>query len=110
MFNFASPSLRMKFIILMVGTSLATVVCITALWIQTLRMEAQTQLENYRTQLQQDVDASLKNETQVVVSLLEKIYQQQQAGLLSEPDAKKLAADLVRDLRYDDGEGYFSSS
>ena len=107
MFNFASPSLRMKFIILMVGTSLATVVCITALWIQTLRMEAQTQLENYRTQLQQDVDASLKNETQVVVSLLEKIYQQQQAGLLSEPDAKKLAADLVRDLRYDDGEGYF---
>ena len=107
MFNFASPSLRMKFIILMVGTSLATVVCITALWIQTLRMEAQTQLENYRTQLQQDVDASLKNETQVVVSLLEKIYRQQQAGLLSEPDAKKLAADLVRDLRYDDGEGYF---
>ena len=107
MFNFASPSLRMKFIILMVGTSLATVVCITALWIQTLRMEAQTQLENYRTQLQQDVDASLKNETQVVVSLLEKIYRQQQVGLLSEPDAKKLAADLVRDLRYDDGEGYF---
>lgn len=107
MFNFASPSLRMKFIILMVGISLATVVCITALWIQTLRMEAQTQLENYRTQLQQDVDASLKNETQVVVSLLEKIYRQQQAGLLSEPDAKKLAADLVRDLRYDDGKGYF---
>lgn len=107
MFNFASPSLRMKFIILMVGTSLATVVCITALWIQTLRMEAQTQLENYRTQLQQDVDASLKNETQVVVSLLEKIYRQQQAGLLSEPEAKKLAADLVRDLRYDDGKGYF---
>ena len=107
MFNFASPSLRMKFIILMVGTSLATVVCITALWLQTLRMEAQTQLENYRMQLQQDVDASLKNETQIVVSLLEKVYQQQQAGLLSEPEAKKIAADLVRDLRYDDGKGYF---
>ena len=107
MFNFASPSLRMKFIILMVGTSLATVVCITALWIQTLRMEARTQLENYRTQLLQDVDTSLKNETQIVVSLLEKVYQQQQAGLLSEPEAKKIAADLVRDLRYDDGKGYF---
>ena len=97
----------MKFIILMVGTSLVTVICITALWLQTLRMEARTQLENYRTQLLQDVDTSLKNETQIVVSLLEKVYQQQQAGLLSEPEAKKLAADLVRDLRYDDGKGYF---
>ena len=97
----------MKFIILMIGTSLVTVICITALWLQTLRMEARTQLENYRTQLLQDVDTSLKNETQIVVSLLEKVYQQQQAGLLSEPEAKKLAADLVRDLRYDDGKGYF---
>ena len=107
MFHFASSSLRMKFIVLMVGTSLVTVICITALWLQTLRMEARTQLENYRTQLLQDVDTSLKNETQIVVSLLEKVYQQQQAGLLSEPEAKKLAADLVRDLRYDDGKGYF---
>ena len=107
MFHFASSSLRMKFIVLMVGTSLVTVICITALWLQTLRMEAQTQLENYRTQLLQDVDTSLKNEPQIVVSLLEKVYQQQQAGLLSEPEAKKLAADLVRDLRYDDGKGYF---
>ena len=107
MFHFASSSLRMKFIVLMVGTSLVTVICITALWLQTLRMEAQTQLENYRTQLLQDVDTSLKNETQIVVSLLEKVYQQQQAGLLSEPEAKKIAADLVRDLRYDDGKGYF---
>ena len=107
MFHFASSSLRMKFIILMIGTSLVTVICITALWLQTLRMEARTQLENYRTQLLQDVDTSLKNETQIVVSLLEKVYQQQQAGLLSEPEAKKLAADLVRDLRYDDGKGYF---
>ena len=107
MFHLASSSLRMKFIILMVGTSLVTVICITALWLQTLRMEARTQLENYRTQLLQDVDTSLKNETQIVVSLLEKIYQQQQAGLLSEPEAKKIAADLVRDLRYDDGKGYF---
>lgn len=107
MFHLASSSLRMKFIILMVGTSLVTVICITALWLQTLRMEARTQLENYRTQLLQDVDTSLKNETQIVVSLLEKVYQQQQAGLLSEPEAKKLAADLVRDLRYDDGKGYF---
>ena len=107
MFHFASSSLRMKFIILMIGTSLVTVICITALWLQTLRMEAQTQLENYRTQLLQDVDTSLKNEAQIVVSLLEKVYQQQQAGLLSEPEAKKIAANLVRDLRYDDGEGYF---
>lgn len=107
MFSLSSLSLRVKFIALMVGTSLISVICISLLWVQTLRTESQTQMENYRAQLLQDVDISLKNNTEIVVSLLEKIYQRQQAGELTEPQAKKLAADTVRDLRYDDGKGYF---
>lgn len=107
MFNLTSLSLRVKFIALMVGTSLATVICISLLWVQTLRTESHEQMENYRAQLLQDVDMSLKNNTDIVVSLLDKIYKRQQAGELTEPQAKKLAADTIRDLRYDDGKGYF---
>ena len=99
--------MRMKIVFLMIGTSLATVLCITVLWTHTLLAESEEQLADYRTQLQHDVDVSLKNETEIVVSMIDKIYQSQQAGELTEPQAKKLAADVVRDLRYDDGKGYF---
>ncbi|WP_314627753.1 cache domain-containing protein, partial [uncultured Selenomonas sp.] len=107
MFNFSSLSMRMKIVFLMIGTSLATVLCITLLWTHTLLAESEEQLADYRTQLQHDVDVSLKNETEIVVSMIDKIYQSQQAGELTETQAKKLAADVVRDLRYDDGKGYF---
>ena len=107
MFNFSSLSMRMKIVFLMIGTSLATVLCITVLWTHTLLAESEEQLADYRTQLQHDVDVSLKNETEIVVSMIDKIYQSQQAGELTETQAKKLAADVVRDLRYDDGKGYF---
>ena len=99
--------MRMKIVFLMSGTSLATVLCITLLWTHTLLAESEEQLADYRTQLQHDVDVSLKNETEIVVSMIDKIYQSQQAGELTETQAKKLAADVVRDLRYDDGKGYF---
>lgn len=99
--------MRMKIVFLMIGTSLATVLCITLLWTHTLLAESEEQLADYRTQLQHDVDVSLKNETEIVVSMIDKIYQSQQAGELTETQAKKLAADVVRDLRYDDGKGYF---
>lgn len=38
---------------------------------------------------------------------MEECYKKQQAGQLTEAQAKKEAADRVRALRYDDGKGYF---
>ncbi len=105
MLNFTS--LRMKFIALMIGTSLATVICISLIWIYVLRTDADVQLESYHAKLLEDVDLSLKHNTEVAVSLLDEIYQRQLAGEFTEAQAKKFAADLVRDLRYDDGKGYF---
>ena len=66
--------MRMKIVFLMIGTSLATVLCITLLWTHTLLAESEEQLADYRTQLQHDVDVSLKNETEIVVSMIDKIY------------------------------------
>ena len=54
-----------------------------------------------------DVQAELKYEVETVYSLIEQIYNQQVAGELTEEEAKLAAANYVRELRYDDGDGYF---
>ena len=54
--------------------------------------------ESYDEQIKQQVDN--------VVSLCQTIYDQYQAGVYTEEEAKKLAADEIRQLRYGDG-GYF---
>lgn len=102
-----SLSLRGKFIGLIVGTSLITTLCVGAFFIYRLIDESAKQVENYRQTLTEAIEAQLINETQTAVSLIEEIHQKQQKGELTEEQARKEAADRVRDLRYDNGAGYF---
>ncbi len=51
-------------------------------------------------------DMNIKNQVENAVSLINNIYNKQVAGEYSEEEAKKLAADLVRELSYGDN-GYF---
>ena len=61
----------------------------------------------YRDQLEQDVLRELKNETQLAVSIIDKYHQLQESGVMTEEEAMKAAADAVREMKYDDGNGYF---
>ncbi len=61
----------------------------------------------YRNQLEDDVLRELKNETQLAVSIIEQYHAKQESGELTEEEAMKAAADAVRDMKYDDGNGYF---
>ncbi len=54
----------------------------------------------------QDYDNTIKSEVETVYSLVEKIYKSSLDGRITETEAKKQAADLVRELRYGDA-GYF---
>ncbi len=56
--------------------------------------------------LYDDYDAQIKGQVENVITLLEKIYAEYQSGAYTEEEAKKLAADLVRELRYGEN-GYF---
>lgn len=100
-------SLRAKFIAMMVGTSLLTMICVSAVFLQNMLSESDRQVENYRQTLTRDVENSLKNETQLAVSVIQEVYDKQKKGELTEEQAKKEAADRVRELRYDEGKGYF---
>ncbi len=51
-------------------------------------------------------DDNIKNQVENAISLINTVYAKQTAGEYTEEEAKKLAADLVRELRYGDN-GYF---
>ena len=100
-------TLKTKFITLMVGTSLFTTVCVGAVFCKNLSDESTRQVENYRQTLTERMEQQLINETQTAVSLIDKIHKREAAGEITPEAARKEAADLVRDLRYDNGAGYF---
>ncbi|MFW5668318.1 MAG: methyl-accepting chemotaxis protein [Acetivibrio ethanolgignens] len=56
--------------------------------------------------LNEDYDTQIKDQVTNIISLIDSIYQKQLAGVYTEAEAKKLAADLVRDIRYGES-GYF---
>lgn len=68
--------------------------------------DQKTSIAEYRGVLSEQFDRGLKLQVETAVSLIDRIHAEQQAGRLSEEQAKKQAADLVRDLRFDNG-NYF---
>lgn len=59
-----------------------------------------------RKMLYEDYDAQIMGQVENVITLLDKIYTECQNGTYTEEEAKKQAADLVRELRYGES-GYF---
>lgn len=59
-----------------------------------------------REVIYEEYDADIKSQVDNVISLLDGIYKKYEAGEYNLEEAKKLGADLVRDIRYKEG-GYF---
>ena len=100
-------SIKMQLIGVIAGVSVATGLLLGGFFIFSQIQNNHAQLDHYRANLEANVEASLKGETQVAFSILEQMHKKEQAGELTREQAQKQAADLVRDLRYDDGKGYF---
>ncbi|NBC29727.1 MAG: hypothetical protein GVY29_07025, partial [Spirochaetes bacterium] len=71
-----------------------------------LQRQAETSVDTLDAALRSDYDTMIEQQVDTVISMIEGVYERQQAGELTEAEAKTLAADLVRDLRYGE-EGYF---
>ena len=100
-------SLKGRFVLMVIGIAVLTAVCVSAAFIVSLKSESERQVTAVRQTLTQDVERELKIQTETAISLIKQVYDRQQKGELTEEQARKEAADLVRDLRYDDGKGYF---
>ena len=99
-------SMRGQFLTMIIGTSLVTLICTCAIFFSILST-SKAEVEKYRDTLIAEVEHELKIETETAIGVIDSIYKRQQAGELTEEQAKKEAADVIRDLRYDNGDGYF---
>ncbi|MDY3297855.1 cache domain-containing protein, partial [Selenomonas sp.] len=100
-------SMKTRLIAVISGVSLASTILIGGFFIFETVRENQESIASYRQDLESNVETQLKEETQVAVSILEEYNKKAQAGEMPIEQAKKEAADRVRDLRYDNGKGYF---
>lgn len=102
---FANLKVRTKLIIL---TAVAAI-SMCAMGIVNMRNMDQSyrkSVSSMRDVLYQDYDDQIKCQVENAMSLVESIYAQFQNGTYTEEEAKKLAADCIRELRYGDN-GYF---
>ena len=65
------------------------------------------QVEQYGDRLLEDIQTQQKYEVELAWSVIDQVYQRQLNGELTEEEAKVIAADMVRNLRFNDGNGYF---
>ncbi len=86
---------------------LVTAIAIEAFSISSTISTNKTQTEAYRSRLLEDIMNELKNETQEAMSICDTMYARYQAGEMTMEEAQKESADIIRELKYNDGSGYF---
>lgn len=94
-----------KLIIVMLATIVALVLC-AVISSESMKQLQSKALETLEADERASYDEQIKQQMDNVISLCQTIYDQYQAGVYTEEEAKKLAADEIRQLRYGDA-GYF---
>ena len=66
-----------------------------------------SQAEAYESRLREDIMSELKNETQEAMSICQVMYDRYLAGEMTLEEAQLESANIIRELKYNDGAGYF---
>ena len=96
---------RTKVILLSIMLVLVSVL-LTIISISNLAKIKKENIKTLETSIRSNYDTQIKEQVQNVISLLNGIYDKYKRGVYTEEEAKKLAADMVRNLRYGK-DGYF---
>ena len=100
-------SMRTQFLLVMIGASMITMLLMGVIFFKSSLDATEAEVNQYRAALTEDVERELKIETETAISIIDTVYKRQQAGQLTQEQAMAEAANLVRNLRYDNGAGYF---
>ncbi len=100
-------SIKVLLVSVIIGVTLVTSIGLEGFSIFNTIRSNEEQTKAYRERLISDIQDELRHEVEVVYSLVDQYHMMQEAGTLSEEEAKKQVADIVRELRYDEGNGYF---
>ena len=63
-------------------------------------------IQSIESTMREEYDLNIKNQVEVVISMINSVYTDYQNGKYSEEEAEKIAADMVRNMRYGES-GYF---
>ncbi|SDB04242.1 methyl-accepting chemotaxis sensory transducer with Cache sensor [Pseudobutyrivibrio sp. YE44] len=100
-------SLKTVLIAVILAAVVLTAVIISVFTIISTLNTNSTQTEAYSSRLLEDIKSELKNETQEAMSICEVMNARYEAGEMTKDEAMKEAADIIRELKYNDGSGYF---
>lgn len=100
-------NLKVRTRLILLTTVAAVSMCIMGVMnMSSMEKSYQQSVSSMKQVLYDDYDEQIKDQVGNVITLLEEIYAECQEGTYTEEEAKKQAADLVRELRYGDS-GYF---
>ena len=100
-------TVKARLILLFILLSAAATFLVGGYFIYAIIQQNTAADEAYRSLLTTQFDREIKMQTEGLVSSLNGIYDAQQAGKLSEADARSMAIAVIKSTRYDDGKGYF---
>jgi len=98
--------IKYRIILLLVTTALIMGSILGGYNIYNVIVSEKTNVTQYRDTLYEQFDRTVKLEVQTAYSLVQDVYKKQQNNEYTPEEAQKIAADLVRNLRYDK-ENYF---
>ena len=100
-----SVSIKMSILTLLV---LFGLIAITTVVVKELRNTSEQMIAEQEAVIREDYDKSIKEQVQNALSMLNQVNKMIQQGDFTRAEGEKLAADLLRELRYgDDNSGYF---
>jgi len=94
---------KMMFLIGLVLMILVISTVITIVSLEDINVMSQEKIE---AKIRTDYDVNIKEHVEIAISLINAVYTQYQAGTYTLEEAKKLAADQIRELKYGEN-GYF---
>ncbi|EHQ92338.1 methyl-accepting chemotaxis protein [Desulfosporosinus youngiae] len=99
---------KIKYSIILLLVTIALIICsiLGGYNIYNVIVNERTSVTQYRDTLYEQFDRTIKLQVQTAHSLVKDIYERQERGELTPEEAKKQAADLVRNLRFDN-DNYF---
>ena len=103
-----SKSVKNSLTLMCLMIVLVSVMVIGGISILNISTMTSTANKNYENARLDGYNTEIKSQVQSVIAILQAEYDKSQNGDLTEDEAKKEAAEIVRNMRYrDDGSGYF---
>ena len=100
-------SIKVLLVSIIIGVTLVTAIGLETFSVINTVKNNEKQTESYSDRLLEDIQMQLKYEVDIAWSVIDQIHKKQESGELTEEEAKKQAADIVRELRFNEGNGYF---